>query len=263
MKRDKLVEFIKKTVGKELLEKAAKVDTRANGVQIHGKDEIKKVVLGVSANLDFFKEAVKAGADFCIFHHGLSFVNNQLNQRLNPAIQKRLKIIFDNNLTVAGYHYCLDAHPTIGNNAVIIKKLGARRLNEPYFELEGAAWGWIAEFNKTQDVKKLAEKCSEVFSHDVFAVYAGSKKVKRIGVCSGGAKPYKESLFEVIDKKIELHISGEIVEGSSSLAKEIGFNYFACGHYATEVFGVQELGLKIKKAFPQLKVEFIDIPNPL
>lgn len=263
MKRDSLIKFIHKTIGKELLEKAAKVDTKANGVQIHGKEKVKKVVLGVSANLDFLREAVKVGADFCIFHHGLSFVNNQLNARLNPAMQKRLKIIFDNNLTVAGYHYCLDAHPQIGNNALIIKKLGAKRLNEPYFELEGAAWGWIAEFDKVQDVKNLADKCSKIFEHDVFAIFAGHKKIKRMGICSGGAKPYRESLFELIDKKIELHISGEIVEGSSSLAKEIGFNYFACGHYATEVFGVQELGLKIKKEFPKVDVEFIDIPNPL
>ena len=46
--------------------------------------------------------------------------------------------------------------------------------------------------------------------------------------------------------------------------KESEINYFACGHYATEVFGVQELGKVIKSRFKdKLEVEFIDIPNPI
>ncbi|PIW06971.1 Nif3-like dinuclear metal center protein, partial [Candidatus Collierbacteria bacterium CG17_big_fil_post_rev_8_21_14_2_50_45_7] len=53
-------------------------------------------------------------------------------------------------------------------------------------------------------------------------------------------------------------------EGSPALAKEAGFNIFVAGHYATEVFGVQELGKKIKEKFgDKLEVEFIDIPNIL
>ena len=48
------------------------------------------------------------------------------------------------------------------------------------------------------------------------------------------------------------------------VAKDAGFNYFAAGHYATEVFGVQELGKKLKAHYKdQLEVEFIDIPNEL
>ena len=137
--------------------------------------------------------------------------------------------------------------PTIGNNAVIIERLGAKRLDVPYFD----GWGWVAEFEKAEAVKELANKCAEVFEHDVFAVYSGPEKVKRIGVCSGGAKPAGKTLFEIVEKEVQLHIAGEIAEGGPSLAKEVGFNYFAGGHYATEVFGVQELGKKIKERFKE------------
>lgn len=258
VKRDDLIQFIYQAIGHDLIQKARQKDERANGVQILGSQKVNKVALGVSLNEDFLKEAVAAKANFCIFHHGLDV--SAFKSLVPLSAQKRLKLIFENNLTIAGFHYALDAHPTLGNNAVIIKELGAKRLNTPYFE----EWGWVAEFNLAQDVKELADKCSKITSHDVFAVYGGKSKVKRIGVCSGGAKPLGETLFEIAEKNIELHISGEIAEGGPALAKDTRYNYFACGHYATEVFGVQELGKAIKSHFKnKLEVEFIDIPNPI
>ena len=260
VRRDELIKFINKTIGEKLLEKVKKFDSKANGVQIHGRDEVSKVALGVSASLDFFNEAVATKADFCIFHHGLSLGGDIVNGRINQATQVRLKTIFVNNLTVAGYHAALDIQGEFGNNATIINLLGAEKLDIPYFD----GWGWIAEFDKPQDVKELAEKFSKILSHDVFAVYGGKEKVKRIGVCSGGAKPSGGEVFEIVEKEIELHVTGEVAEGGPALTKDIGFNYFAGGHYATEVFGVQELGKKIKEHYKnKLEVEFIDIPNEI
>lgn len=262
IKRDDLIKSINQIIGKELLEKANKIDNNANGVQIHGAEEVTKVALGTSSNLDFFTEAVDSGAEFCIFHHGLHLSNRYIyNSRFDQSQQKVLRFVFTHNLTVAGYHYSLDAHPKIGNNAAIIKALGAKRLNIPYM-MEG--WGWVAEFEKPMKVEKVAKLCSSIMDNDIFAVYTGPKQVKRIGVCSGGAKPVGEMLHEIYEKGIELHITGEIAESGPAIAKEAGFNYFACGHYATEVFGVQELGKKLKAKYKdKLEVEFIDIPNPL
>jgi putative NIF3 family GTP cyclohydrolase 1 type 2 len=110
----------------------------------------------------------------------------------------------------------------------------------------------------------LAQKLSELTSHDIFTVYGGPEMVKRIGVCSGGCKPYDRELWEIIDKQIDAHIAGEIIEASVGQAQGVGYNYYACGHYATEVYGVQELGKRIKAHFKnKLEVEFIDIPNIL
>lgn len=261
VKRDDLIKSINKIIGEDLLEKANKVDPNANGVQVHGDEQVSKVALGVTASLDFFKEAVSANAQFCIFHHGLALASwNMYNARLNISQQSNLKYIFANNLTVAGYHYSLDAHKEIGNNATIIKLLGAKLTSESYLD----GWGWVGEFAKAQDVEELAKSCSGIFDHDIFAVYGGENKIRRIGVCSGGAKPRGVDLHEISEKNIDLHITGEIGEGGPNFAKECGFNYFAGGHYATEVFGVQELGKKLKEEYKdKLEVEFIDIPNPL
>lgn len=259
--RDELIQSIEEIIGNDLVARARTKDIYANGVQIHGIDKLSKLVLGVTLTHDLLQEAVQAGAQFVVTHHGLDLTShNIVSSRMHAGTQRDLKFIFDHNLTVAGYHYALDAQPQFGNNATIIKLLGAELSGETYYD----DWGYVAEFKESIKATELSEKLSDIMEHDIFTVYAGPDMIKRIGVCSGGAKPYDRSLFEIIDKKLDAHISGEIIEASTSQAQGVGYNYFACGHYASEIFGVQELGKKLKEKFgDKLEVEFIDIPNPL
>jgi dinuclear metal center YbgI/SA1388 family protein len=257
IKRDELIKFVEQTIGEELIQKALVKDEVANGVQFLGSETVNKVTLGVSANEEFFKAAVKAGAQFCIFHHGLD--TRVWKSRYPLFSQKRLKIIVENKLTVMGLHYALDSHPKIGNNAMIIKLLGAK-IKEPLFE----EWGYTAKFDQAQRVEELKNKCEKLFKHKVFTVLAGPKQVKTIGVVSGRGTPEAAEIAEMESKGVELYISGETSEWIVHQMKESGINYFCGGHYATEVFGVQELGKKIKEKFKdQVGVEFIDIPNEI
>jgi dinuclear metal center YbgI/SA1388 family protein len=259
VKRDDLTKFIYQTLGKDILDTAAKVDACPNSVQIRGKEEVKKVVSGVSLSLEFLEIAIAADADYIIVHHGIYLDGHVIRSRFEPY-EDRLRLIFTTNLTLAGFHYALDAHPILGNNAQIIKALGAKRLDEPYLD----SWGWVGEFKTPQDVQKLADKCATVFQHDVFVVNAGPQKIKRMGVCSGGAKPRGSQVYEIIDNHIDLHLTGEISESGPYFAEEGGYNYFSAGHYATEVFGVQALSAEIKKHYKnKLEVEFIDVPSTL
>lgn len=258
IKRNELIKFIYQTIGQDLMAKAARVDEVANGVQILGKENVNKLALGVSCNEEFLKEAVKRGADFCVFHHG--FDPRVFKSRLPLSAQKQLKLIFKNDLTIAGFHFALDSHPIIGNNATIIRKLGAKIVSS--FWEEG--WGYVAKFPNPVDVRELRKKCQKLFNHDVFAVFADSKKVKVISVVSGAAKPGVQQLAEMEAKGVELFIAGEPSESVPHKLVESGISYFTGGHYNTEVFGVQELGKKIKTKFGKnLQVEFIDIPNSI
>jgi dinuclear metal center YbgI/SA1388 family protein len=257
IKRDELIKFIHKTIGRDIIEKAIEKDELANGVQFHGSEDVSKVVLGVSLNEDFLCEAVKAKSEFCIFHHG--YDARVWKSRIPTSSQKRLKLIIENKLTIMGFHYALDAHPKIGNNAVIIRELGAKIKDTLFGE-----FGLVAEFSSPQAVAKLSEKCAKLFEHDILAVLSGPKQVKTIGVVSGGAKPYAEHLAEMEEKGVELFITGEPSESVPHMMKETQINYFSGGHYATEVFGVQELGRIIKENYQNsLEVEFLDIPNSI
>lgn len=257
IKRDELTKFIYQTIGKDLIAKALEKDEVANGVQYTGSDEVKKLAIGVSLNEDFLNEAVKAGIQYCLFHHG--FDTRVFKSRFPLFAQKRLKLIVKNNLTIAGFHYSLDCHPTLGNNALIIKALGAK-IKEPLF------WdfGYTAEFKTPQSVAKLQDRCAALFEHDILAVLSGPKMITTIGVVSGKGTPSPAEIAEMEAKGVELFITGETSEWLIHQMKESEINYFCGGHYATEVFGVQELGKVIKKHFGEkLAVEFIDIPNPV
>ena len=51
--RDELIDFVHSTIGVDLLSKASRKDEMANGVQIHGGDDVRVVALGVSLNEEF------------------------------------------------------------------------------------------------------------------------------------------------------------------------------------------------------------------
>ena len=76
--------------------------------------------------------------------------------------------------------------------------------------------------------------------------------------------PKEKEIQEIVEADLDLYITGEVHESTVGIFKELGVNYFACGHYATEVFGVQALGLDLKKHFKdKVEVEFLDLPNPV
>lgn len=255
--RDELTSFIEKTIGLDLLARSRSKDEMANGIQFHGAEEVNKVALGVSLNSDFLQEAVAAKVEYCIFHHG--FDPRTLGSRYSLSAQHRLQLIIKNDLTIAGYHYALDAQPEFGNNATIAKLLGGKIVDTLDDE-----WGFVTKLAEPTSLDELSAKCAEIFSHDILAIKCGSEKVQTLGVVSGAGKPYQAQIEEMHTKGVELYISGESSESRLHVMQEEGISYFLGGHYATEVFGVQELGKKIKSHFKsKLEVEFIDIPNPL
>ncbi len=258
IKRDELSAFFNNYFGEELLATARKIDEyMPNGLQWQGKEEIKTLVLGVSASEKLFKQAVKKQADALVVHHGLAL--DVAYNLFSPSLQKRLKILMENNLSLFGYHYILDAHPQIGHNAQIIKKLGAKKTAIPLYQ----NWGWLGEFSQPQTIDSIIQRCRRLFKQEIFVARAKQNKIKKIGVVSGRGVPFAQEKRELIEKGVEVYLTGEISEWNVAEFQELGITYLACGHYQTEKFGVLALAEIIKNKFPELTVEFIDIPNKI
>src|SRR3954454_330123 len=98
-------------------------DYGPNGLQVPGREEIGVVATGVSAGLELFEKAAAEGADLVLVHHGL-FWKGTPQPLLRPA-KRRLKLLFDHDMSLAAYHLPLDAHPEHGNNALLARGLGA------------------------------------------------------------------------------------------------------------------------------------------
>lgn len=222
---------------------------------MRGSDKVEKIGLGVSASGEFLEKCRDWGANLVIVHHGISL--DKLNHYLNPVLKKRLKLVFDAEMTLLGFHYLLDAHKEIGNNAQILKKLGAKII-EPFYD----EWGWVGELARQMPVEVVVAKLTEIFNHRPTKFLYGPKKMKKIAVTSGGGTPRLREMPGFLEKDYDLYVTGEARESTPALVKEAGINYLAFGHYDTEKFGVQALGEVIKEKFPDLEVKFIDVPNP-
>ena len=90
-------------------------DYGPNGLQVEGKQQVQKIVSGVTASLALIEAAVAAKADAIFVHHGL-FWRGQ-DGCVTGWMKKRLALLLAHDINLLAYHLPLDAHPTLGNNA--------------------------------------------------------------------------------------------------------------------------------------------------
>jgi dinuclear metal center YbgI/SA1388 family protein len=224
-----------------------------NGLQVRGREEIKLLATGVSASLRLFEEAVSHQADALLVHHGMNLPPGQL---LDTIFTKRVRFLFEHDLSLIAYHYLLDSHPEVGHNVQILQDLGAEP-TEPYGE---GGWGWYGEFEKTVALDHLAAECERMFGQRRASYLFGPSKVRRVVAVSGKGAPSPGDMEGLIREKVDLYVTGEPHEWNRELFREAGISFVAGGHYNTEKPGVLALGEVIRDRF-DVEVEFIDLPN--
>src|SRR5918992_2404106 len=127
----------------ELLDPGAFDDLGPNGLQVPGAEEVLTVVTGVTAQRALVECAVAERAELVLVHHGLFW--DFLPTGLTPVLAERLRPLFKHDIALAGYHLPLDAHPELGNNAILAERLGCER-HEPFGTFRGQAGGRAGTF---------------------------------------------------------------------------------------------------------------------
>ncbi|MCL5004284.1 MAG: Nif3-like dinuclear metal center hexameric protein [Patescibacteria group bacterium] len=257
IKRDELVNFLNNYF--EPYQKLADENEMiANGLQIPGAEEVTKVALGVSANLEFFEKSVEQGGNFLIVHHGFGLNRGFDKNLMSRIMAERLRFLFKNDLSLCGYHFLLDHHPEIGNNAPVLRELGA--------EIQGnihGSWGYWGNLSVERPLEDVVDFLEKYYRHPGYVLYPNDRKISRVAVVSGSGGPDFNLAEEFREKAIDLLVTGDVRESHFAVAREINLTVAAFGHYNTETIGVKNLGEVIKKQFPQLPVEFVDVPNEL
>jgi dinuclear metal center YbgI/SA1388 family protein len=240
-----------------LLEADSYPDMLPVGLQVPGRREVGRVATAVSASLELFERAAAEAADMLVVHHGLFFGSGP-RPPLRENDKARLKVLFDNDISLVAYHLALDAHAEVGNNAVICRRLG---LEQPQpFGLVGARTiGFIATAAGPLTIGELVDRVREQISPAPLVFRDGPAQVRRVAVISGAASG---ELWAAADAGADCFITGEPREQVMGEAREAGIHYIAAGHYATEVFGVQALGDLLAERF-SVEHSFLDIPNPV
>jgi dinuclear metal center YbgI/SA1388 family protein len=240
-----------------LLEPAGFADHCPNGLQVEGRAEVRTVVTGVSATLALFERAVEVDADLVLTHHGLFWDGD--DPRVVGPHRRRLGILLANGLSLAAYHLPLDAHPRVGNNALIAEGLGATEL-EPFAVHRGRTIGARGRFTGTGITPpELVHRVAELTGRTPLAFTAGPDLVATIGIVSGAASGH---LDDAIAAGLDAFLTGEPAERVMAQAAESRIHFIAAGHYATETFGVRALGRHLVDRFAVDHVS-VDLPNPI
>ncbi|HEX8066598.1 MAG TPA: Nif3-like dinuclear metal center hexameric protein [Thermoleophilaceae bacterium] len=240
----------------DLLQPHAFDDMGPNGLQVPGTRAIERVATGVTAQRALFERAIEQDAQLVLVHHGLFW--NFAPVGLTRLLAERLRPLFRHDVALAAYHLPLDAHPEVGNNALICEALGLRR-GEPFAEVKGRSIGFVGHAAAPIGLDRLVDRCRQAFGRDPLVLPAGDGEVARVGVVSGGGG---SSLAEAADLGLDALVTGEPEEPSMADAAETGVSLIAGGHYATETFGVRRLGELVAERFG-VEHRFVEVPNPV
>jgi dinuclear metal center YbgI/SA1388 family protein len=219
-----------------------------NGLQVEGKDTVKKIVFGVSAHMELFKAAAQAKADMIITHHGLLW---DKPQRITGVFGQRVSFLIKNNINLVSYHLPLDRHPEVGNNIQLAKLLGLHKI-EPFGDYHGVKIGVIGKFAKPTYV--------ENFMTDLRgeALLFGKERISTAAIVSGGAHNIIE---QAVEAGVDFYLTGSRDEYIVEYCREAKVNFMAMGHYNSEKSGIKALMRYVKDNF-DVETGFIDIPNP-
>lgn len=248
MKREELVEYLER-----LLQPASFRDYCPNGLQVEGRPEICRIVAGVTASQALLDAASARGADAVLVHHGYFWKGE--DGRVTGIRRQRLKTLLANDINLFAYHLPLDAHPELGNNAQLAARLGWRA--DGRFGEQDIAW--LGRPAAPLTAGRLAADLATELSRAPLLIGDAARPVRRLGWCTGGAQGYFE---QAVALGVDAFVSGEISEQTVHLARESGVAYLACGHHASERYGVAALAAHLA-AQCGLACEFVDIDNPV
>ncbi len=250
MNRDELVSFLN-----EYLNVSAYPDKSSNGLQVEGKEEVKRVAFAVDTTLRTIERAAKAGADMLVVHHGMIWGGLGY---ITGIHYKRLKALMESGINLYAAHLPLDAHPEVGNNVELLRLLGLEP-KEPFGEYRGLSVGFWGSFDEPQPIENVAQVIAEKLDATVKTYEFGKREIKTVGAVSGAGA---FALEEAWRRGIDLLITGEFGHADYLTAVDLPQSVLVAGHYKTETLGVKALMEVVKEKF-DLDVFFIDEPTGL
>lgn len=221
-----------------------------NGLQVENDGKVTKIGAAVDAGAQPFQAAVAAGVDFLIVHHGMYW---DMPRPLTGGVYDRVATLIKGNCALYSNHLPLDAHPEIGNNAIIAKQVGLPPVRG-FCPNEGGPIGLVVVNREPRAA--LRRKLEKLYPR-VIAMEFGPEVPAEVAICSGSGN----SAIGMLEH-VDTLITGELREEHFNRAQEEKLNVYLCGHYATEVHGVKALAAELAEKFG-LPWTFVSTENPL
>ncbi len=239
-----------------LLEPQRFRDYCPNGLQVEGKNEIGKIVSGVTASQDMIEAAIAADADMLLVHHGYFWKGE--DAAISGMKKRRIARLLESDTNLFAYHLPLDAHPELGNNAQLAAVLGFS-VERRIANAGESPLLFCGKPESVMDHESMLAHLESRLGRKALGIKGSDKPIETVAWCTGAAQGYIDL---AVAAGVDAFISGEVSEQTYHSARESGIHYFAAGHHATERYGVQAVGNYLAENFG-LEHEFIDIHNPI
>lgn len=231
-------------------------DYGPQGLQVEAeKEAIHKIALGVDVSPAIIKAAAAWGADMLLVHHGILWRNVEC---LNGALGQRVRLLIQHNIHLYAAHLPLDAHPEVGNNAVLAQMFGVSVENW-WCSPTNVPIGVVGPLHQPRSLDALVGEVNAQLTTQARVLAHGPAQVERVAILSGfGA----DEVAEVKKLGADTYITGETSHAHYWAAADYGLNVIFAGHYASETVGVQALGQHLSTQFG-LETRFFDYPTGL
>jgi dinuclear metal center YbgI/SA1388 family protein len=236
-------------------------DARAlNGIQVDTSADVARVAAAVDARERTIAAAATAGAQLLIVHHGLFWGG------LTPvrgAQLRRFDALLRGGVGVYSAHLPLDAHPEIGNGALLAAELGLDPAGGfgRHLGVEVGVHGSTSAVETAQLVAR-ARAFAERYGGSVRTSLLPPGRTTTRWAIVTGAGADSDTLAEAAQRGIDTLIVGEGPHHTAITAEEMGLVVIYAGHYATETLGVQALARRVADTFG-LAWEFVHEPTGL
>ncbi|MQA90226.1 MAG: Nif3-like dinuclear metal center hexameric protein [Gemmatimonas sp.] len=224
-----------------------------NGLQVECGTEIERVAFAVDASLVTIEAAVDGRANLLVVHHGLFWGGGA---PLTERRYRRVRALIQADVGLYSAHLPLDAHPQVGNNAVLARKLGVE-IEGRFGDYKGTEIGIWGRLEMRREA--LAARLDELLGNRVRLIAGGPERVRNVGVITGGAGG---EVAAARAAGLDAFITGEGAHHNYFDAVEGSINLYLGGHYATEVWGVRALAEYCSRELG-LQTFFIDQPTGL
>lgn len=251
VQRDELITYLD-----YLLNVSAFDDYCPNGLQVEGRNEISKIIGGVTASQALIDTAILKGADTLLVHHGYFWKGE--DPRVIGMKRKRLGSLLDAGINLLAYHLPLDAHPELGNNAQLARLLDLK-VTGSFGRGAGPDIGLLGELPNRVEAEGFADNLAVKLGREPLHISGGKGPVHTIAWCTGAAQGYLEAAAAL---GVDAFLTGEVSEQTVHEARELGIHFFSAGHHATERGGVMALGAHLADQFG-ISFQFEDIENPV
>jgi dinuclear metal center YbgI/SA1388 family protein len=227
-----------------------------NGLQVAGASSITRLACAVTASRYAIEQAAACGAQALLVHHGLFW------QGQSPCLvgvqYQRVALLLEHGISLLAYHLPLDVHLQYGNNAQLAQQLGIEVTAQHAIDGVNALL-WQGRLSSPQSPASLIEQWQTGLARTPLLLGDQHRLVQTLAWCTGGAQKYFQQAIEL---GVDAYITGEVSESQFHLSQETGVRFFACGHHATERYGVQALAQAAAAAL-DIDIQFIDENNPV